>query len=474
MKAEKKHSTRFVVFVVLFTIMQGCSYLKGPGYSIEKKGQNREGEKVRIVKYRSENGSRTLSNADAASFKVLEHETYAIDKNRAYHKGEVIAPADLHTFISLSHNYAKDLNYVYYTKKIILDADTETFEIISEMFSKDKNKVFKSHRTIPGADVKTFEVYLDHFSRDVNYYYYDIIPFLSSKEGSLEVIGMGYSKTDQQVFFGWYDFETIYNYPNENDFKISSDLKELVGADPQSFSVIEIESTNSLNRFAKDTTFAYWQDQIIESANPETFEHVSGHLTRDDQSYFYLGEKMEGVDYESFEVNWVGNKEEGYTSNSLAKDTNQVYRGNALDTQLTPETLRSRSSSEFLITAQLILVFLLNLIVAWKLRKRGCLFSIAMIVVSFIAYGFIMMFVMAVPLFFELTIVATIASGGVPILIYALTKSDTTKLFNPPKDTEDFLNNPRYSYSRGKILLLIVVVVIAIISSVYNWLLLLF
>lgn len=82
-----------------------------------------------------------------------------------------------------------------------------------------------------------------------------------------------------------------------------------------------------------------------------------------------------------------------------------------------------------------------------------------------------MMFNLAVKAPTLIFTVAMIASVGIPILFYVgmQVNINTSQIINPPKDVNDYLNNPRYSYSRGQIIFLIIAIAIGLLASLFSW-----
>ena len=142
---------------------------------------------------------------------------YAIDKNHAYHSGEIIEEADATTFELYydsqdKYCYAHDKKYLYYQGKFVtesissrleavspgdpfsperdgkniyydgkrLDLDINTYQYLGKGVSKDLATVYQGANKIEGADAATFEIIpnsvpqsVNVCAKDKNYMYFD-------------------------------------------------------------------------------------------------------------------------------------------------------------------------------------------------------------------------------------------------------------------------------------------------------------
>lgn len=104
-----------------------------------------------------------IEGIDNASFKVLSHKNFGVDRYAVYYKGKKIKHADPATFTILTkndHGYAKDQNHVFLDNEVIIQADPNTFTLLDFPFSRDQNKVFNG--TLPldlnNVDAAAFRV----------------------------------------------------------------------------------------------------------------------------------------------------------------------------------------------------------------------------------------------------------------------------------------------------------------------------
>ena len=154
MNQIRLQSIRIKVLYLIFLVLTSCNDL---GYKIENN----------IVYYRHWNegmgfGSERfqISGADAKTFKTLKAKDYAIDKNSAYFKGELIPDSNGQTFqvISDLNYYSKDKNNVYIEECKIISADPTTFKILKFPYSKDNHSIFCGTLPMKVKNIAEFKV----------------------------------------------------------------------------------------------------------------------------------------------------------------------------------------------------------------------------------------------------------------------------------------------------------------------------
>jgi len=186
-----------------------------------------------------------------------------------------------------STEYTISKNDINYLTEKLEGADPATFELIdSGMFSngikiysyaKDAYNVYVNDVKIENAYAATFEV--------------------------IEPAGRGYSKDFNNVYLA------IASYTDLTIEKISD-------SDPTTFEILEKTG------FSKDKNNVYHIGQIIQNADPETFEFIGNRYTQDKNYIFFSfsGESniVENADRDTFE-------ELPEDNNIYAKDKNYVY-----------------------------------------------------------------------------------------------------------------------------------------------------
>ena len=132
--------------------------------------------------------------------------------------------------------------------------ESAAWKLITEIdfpYFTDKHQVFRYHLPLKGANPNTLE-FIDKF--------------------------VGYAKDDDQIFF---------------------EANELPNVDLKTFEQIHFH-------FWKDKNQVYFQDKILEGANPKTFQLLKtwrGNFTdfgKDDRSVYYQSKKLEGVNPATF------------------------------------------------------------------------------------------------------------------------------------------------------------------------------
>ena len=244
-----------------------------------------------------------LEGVDPVSFEVLE-EHYGKDKNGVYYfEGnylygssyksenflfELIEEADVETFRVFEETeglYARDKNHVYNLREVIEGADPATFEFLgSDLYGyqKDKNRVYSQGTVIEGVDPATFEYFpcpradlRCNYFKDKDAVYFD------------SVLGINELTEYDPVTFMIYSEGMAYMRNKDKIYYEMGDWEEIVEADAATFEIIEVaecvgksfdEYPMNLftycafgSPFAKDKNYVYEDGEIVEGANPETF-----------------------------------------------------------------------------------------------------------------------------------------------------------------------------------------------------------
>ena len=138
-------------------------------------------------------------------------------------------------YIGSSYTYRIKDNVVYYNDSI-MRADPNTFEYLSSHYAKDINMVFCGKEAIKNSDPKTFEIIDWQWQRDKYRYYNKGVPMPIIDYDTFEILIANYSKDKRYVY---YDDQVIEN------------------ADPLTFVVSE------LTLIAKDKNAEYKFGKII-------------------------------------------------------------------------------------------------------------------------------------------------------------------------------------------------------------------
>lgn len=182
-------------------------------------------------------------SADAGSFRYLK-DNYARDKARMFYEGKSFVVKDLDSFELLEYPYARDRVNGYFHQVPVPDSDGSSFSVIDSHYSKDHRSVYYSHIDllgkptptsvrIEGAAVDSFAALESGYAKDAARAYHEGKPLGSAR--SFEVLSLGYSRTDTQVFYRG---------------------KQVMGADARSFKVLETVTDQA---DAKDQKASYQQ-----------------------------------------------------------------------------------------------------------------------------------------------------------------------------------------------------------------------
>lgn len=260
-----------LMYLIVSLLITSCA---GSGYNID-------GDKVTYTKTSGPPFSRekTIKDADATTFKILEHDTYAVDKNRAYFKEFPIAYSDPKTFVALHKFYAKDKSYAYRHQNQIHEADGKTFEVLIG-YTKDYKDYYSGVNRLYVTNLKSFKDLtvkrknrgLLSFAKDETHYYIDEKKYPHADYASFTVLNNNFYKDKQLV------------YAREDTIK---------GADTNTFQVILYKKHLELSKYAKDKNNVYFFNKIVEGADIASFKvHESGQSATDKNGKYFKGKKV--------------------------------------------------------------------------------------------------------------------------------------------------------------------------------------
>ena len=144
--------TRLTLFIMTIAVMTSC-----------QTGYKKENGKWVWISYDEAVGKRVteIESIDYETFKILENENYAVDKNNVYHMTRPIKNSDPETFTILTTNgYSKDDQKVFLDWDEIIFADPKTFKTLNFPYSKDKDNIFCGTLPlrIPIEEINEFKV----------------------------------------------------------------------------------------------------------------------------------------------------------------------------------------------------------------------------------------------------------------------------------------------------------------------------
>lgn len=193
---------------------------------------------------------------DVQSFELIS-DYLAVDKSRVYYfntHAPVDAPSVLHgadpeTLSIMDENYVRDRSKVFYTRRhygpcILEEADPATFTVLNESYSKDAQRVFYECSYIEGADAATFKISSGWLANDA-----------------------------------------------DNVYRSGKMVSE---ANPRSFTRLKHQFGN-LN-FYTDDQHVYYFRNIVDDADPETFEVIGSYFAKDRQHAYFCSRKCHKID----------------------------------------------------------------------------------------------------------------------------------------------------------------------------------
>jgi hypothetical protein len=266
-----------VGFFLLSFFLKGCSLPDGmkSGYKIE------EGEVVMYTGFPARRA--VVGEADAKTFKALSNE-YGKDAKYVFLRGKIILNADPATFQLLGGSYAKDKNHGY-TRDEIISEDTANFSIVPNrnetastitaegiVYARDSRFVYAGTLKIEGADPATFE-FIPMFNgysicRDKKTVYWQHKP-LEGTDGQtfVKVTGL-YFKDKNHAWALMLGREVTWSMIPEADAATFLGLKKA---------------------YAKDKKHVYYENRIVEGADPTTFEETENNGGKDKNGRFQSG-----------------------------------------------------------------------------------------------------------------------------------------------------------------------------------------
>jgi len=274
-----------------------------------------------------------LQNVDMASFRVLS-DKWAKDKNVAYHGAERYTSVDAPSFtVSKTDSVSgteliKDKNHVYYIDvnnrellTILEYADPNTFVCIdfcnANRWAKDKNHVFCNWK-IFDADAATFELINDSFAKDKDYLYagyLEKIQKISVNTNQLVKISSLYVRTETDVYycnekFASFSVSDTVGIQTVFGFKwLKADGRLFFEGEPYYDTSIDVGSLEYMtDGYLKDKSRAYfgymYKDVLtpIRGADIESFKPLGehSHYAKDKSRIYYEGEVVEGANPQTF------------------------------------------------------------------------------------------------------------------------------------------------------------------------------
>ena len=215
--------------------------------------------------------------------------------------------------------FIKDKNGVYKysygdTAQKLNGIDPKTVEVFNKFYLKDKNGVYYLDKNkikilnLEGMDLKTLEVVDNSYLKDKNSVYLVQENKLKRLEkidpNTFKNIGGNYVKDKNGVYKYYFTYITV------ND----KELKKEPNFDAKTFEIVDPDG-----RYVKDKNNVYCDGEIINGADPATFEMLKkGNINymKDKNNIYYWKTKIEGVDRDTFKI---------MENPNFSKDKNNIY-----------------------------------------------------------------------------------------------------------------------------------------------------
>ena len=212
----------------------------------------------------------------------------------------LLKDADAETFETINNNInvnlGKDKNHVFKDASILEYADPNTFKQVKEYYWKDKNNVYLiqfggTDCRIKDSDPKSFKVLKDYnWALDNNNVYYD-----------LEKLHVVNPKTFVALNEKWGKDNKYYYYKNQRIDSLDYEKAEIViayfGNEPARPS-----------DYIKDKKNVYFQNILVNDANPKTFKADGAGSFGHDDKYMFNWEKNEGPITEQYKQTYIDNE----------------------------------------------------------------------------------------------------------------------------------------------------------------------
>jgi hypothetical protein len=261
------------------------------------------------------------SDVDVATFEKLTPGEYARDSQHVFYRGDVLANAQPASFVAMSEEYGRDDQHVYHLEKGLANAQPNTFEILPGGYSRDSQQVYRFDSVLPGSQPGSFEIMAEGYARDSQQVYYKDTVLANSNPAAFEILSptsLLYARDDQQVYLDGQvlagaqgaSFEFLPLISGRLDLVYARDSQRvylngvpLAEADPASFQLINPDGTpGDVAVYARDNAHVYRADQLIPGAAPDSFSLLSDGYARDNSQVYLSGKLLAGAQPENFEL----------------------------------------------------------------------------------------------------------------------------------------------------------------------------
>ena len=180
----------------------------------------------------------------------------------------IVVDADPSTFEDLGDGYARDGQQAFLEGNIIRGADGKTFKCLEKPYAVDSYHVFHCDTMMTSADPKSFKVHGQYLTEDKKDYYWCGKPIHVADKKTFVIIG---DKDDEKT--QWAKDKLNAYYMGKQPVSL---------ADYNSFHQIgDINDLHCSGCYAADKYRVYFEDHVVEGADPETFTEVIWYMGQD-------------------------------------------------------------------------------------------------------------------------------------------------------------------------------------------------
>ncbi len=180
----------------------------------------------------------------------------------------IVVDADPSTFEDLGDGYARDGQQAFLEGNIIKGADGKTFKCLEKPYAVDSCHVFHCDTMMTSADPKSFKVHGQYLTEDKKDYYWCGKPIHVVDKKTFVIIG---DKDDEKT--QWAKDKLNAYYMGKQPVSL---------ADYNSFHQIgDIDDLHCSGCYAADKYRVYFEDHVVEGADPETFTEVIWYVGQD-------------------------------------------------------------------------------------------------------------------------------------------------------------------------------------------------
>ncbi len=271
-------------------------------------GYKNDGKQVTWHSWDEGSGHRVfVVDADPSTFEDLG-DGYARDAQHAFLEGDIIKGADGKTFKYLEKRYAIDANHVFHYDTIMSSGDPQSFKVYSWNLTEDKKDFYWCGKAIHVADKKTFVVLGDQDDWKTRW-----------AKDKFNAYCMGYAPVPLADYESFHPIKNGYlsGYYAADKYRVYYQDHVVEGADPESFTEIDFEVGQDKHR-----VFYEWKATKIKDF--KQLSQIGYYFTDGHHIYTHDLNEFEAVDPKTFRQiegsNWYADKDHVWWENKMVKE----------------------------------------------------------------------------------------------------------------------------------------------------------